>query len=226
MITTQLAKLQRRGVPQAIVSRLVLGGYNALALPAPTPLPVPLPQSLTPVFSATAPTDPTEEPTRLHDLSFLSPVLSLRLWLALDTAHKQGLQIGCYETLRYPARQEWLFASGRSRSGDIVTNASSIYTSWHGYGMAADCVFIRNTDWYWPPSSSSLWERWLSIAASFGLTTGLHWKSVTDAPHTQPAYISSTPHQNDANLLASHGILSIWQLYDQFSISPSLFSVL
>lgn len=225
MTSEQLAKLQKRGVPQAILGRLVLLG-SAVAVPSPAPLPVPPPESLVPVLPAKAAVDPLKKPTRLSATSYLSPVFELRLWLAIDKARKDGLNISVYETLRYPARQAWLYASGRTRRGDIVTNAPTVFSSWHGYGLAADCVFIRGNEWYWPPSDSSLWQRWLGHAATFGLTTGLHWTSVVDAPHTQPRYLSSTPAVADRQLLQDKGLLGVWYLYDQFVVSPSLFDLL
>lgn len=219
MRSVDYLRLVQVGVPQDVLGRLAVVPPLPAEIPAP-PLgsfPAdPLPSSAVPA--------PSREPLRDASLSHLAPAFSLRLWLALREANKQGLHIALFDGLRTPARQAWLHAQGRTRPGSIVTNASTIYTSWHGYGLAGDCVFINSKgQWNWPDVQSDLWRRWFSIASGFGLTTGINWTNPVDAPHTYPSYLPKAPTAADRAILRTKGLAGIWQAKDQLSVAPSLF---
>jgi hypothetical protein len=205
-------KLGHLGVPPNLLSRLSTptlpppGGARPGA-PQPAAAPTIIPQS------------PTTEPARNTKLDALAPAFSVRLFLALREFNtNSGHHIGFYEGLRTNDRQSYLYSIGRTRKGQPVTNASTIYTSWHGYGLAADCVAIVKDSWSWEVSDT-FWAAWLSIASRHGLTTGLHW-NFKDAPHTQPTYLNSYPRDKD-KLGLSFGLAHIWEAYDQYSISDS-----
>lgn len=212
-------KLLSVGVPADILGRV------AVAVPVPSEIPPP-PESLFPAapLPTSAVPSPSVEPARDALISHLAPAFSLRLWLALREANRQGLHIACFEGLRTPARQAWLYAQGRTRPGSIVTNAATVFSSWHGYGLAADCVFINSAgQWNWPDITSSLWREWYRIANLFGLTTGVNWAVPVDAPHTYPSYLTKSPSLTDRSILQSAGLRGIWKAKDQLTLASSLF---
>lgn len=207
------------GVPQDILRNLVVLPLSPAVLPSP-----PASQFPAAPFPLSAVPSPSAEPPRDTSFAHLAPAFSLRLWLALREANRQGLNIALFDGLRTPQRQSWLYAQGRTRTGSRVTNASTVFTSWHGYGMSGDCVFLNSRgQWNWPAVNDTrkLWQKWLEIAQRFGLTTGLNW-SFVDAPHTQPNYLTDSPAAQDKLVLQRGGLYGIWKAKDQLSVSESL----
>jgi len=85
------------------------------------------------------------------------------------------------EGYRSPARQDALAAAGPG-----VTNARA-YQSWHQYGLAADCAFVR--DGKLVISEKDPWamrgyQLYGQVAESMGLTWGGRWKMM-DFGHTE-----------------------------------------
>lgn len=233
MKTSHYHLLIDKGVPLELLARLAQPPTAAQRSPIPPALAdQDLPSPPTTAFPAaiipqSAVDLPDKEPKRQNELVDLAPAYSIRLWFALNEANNSGLRIGLFEGVRTPERQVWLYAQGRTLSGTIVTNAATVFASWHGYGLAADCVPINSANEYnWPIISSPIWLRWLGHAAKFGLTTGIHWTRPVDAPHTQPRFVNSYPKADDKSLLASGGLLAIWQKYDQLELSDSFFDLL
>lgn len=70
----------------------------------------------------------------ITDLKTGHPLLQER-WPPLSDELETLLQgkIRVVEVYRYDARQKWLYAQGRTRKGNIVTNAKSCLTSAHGW---------------------------------------------------------------------------------------------
>ncbi len=92
------------------------------------------------------------------------------------------------ETGRSDARQQELYKSGRTKPGLRVTNAYSVVTTVHGYGMAVDIV-SKPHGWTDPK-----FFRWLMIhAEACGLVAGGAWKKFPDAPHIQIFWQGSPP---------------------------------
>lgn len=85
-------------------------------------------------------------------------------------------------TLRTPAEQDTLYAQGRTKPGNIVTNARG-GQSMHNYGVAADFAF-KNAKWQvsWNPT---LFTQLGAFARTIGLEWGGDWKSFPDKPHFQ-----------------------------------------
>ncbi len=94
---------------------------------------------------------------------------------------KHGYDMAILEGYRSPERQNTLAAMGAS-----VTNAAA-FQSWHQYGLAADCAFLRNGKIVisekdpWAMRGYALYGQ---VAESLGLTWGGRWKMM-DFGHTE-----------------------------------------
>jgi peptidoglycan L-alanyl-D-glutamate endopeptidase CwlK len=94
---------------------------------------------------------------------------------------RYGYEMAILEGYRSPARQDALAALGPG-----VTNARS-WQSWHQYGLAADCAFVR--DGRLVISEKDPWamrgyQLYGEVAESVGLTWGGRWKMM-DFGHTE-----------------------------------------
>ncbi|MFJ1470602.1 M15 family metallopeptidase [Massilia orientalis] len=94
---------------------------------------------------------------------------------------RHGYEMAILEGYRSPARQDALAALGPG-----VTNARS-WQSWHQYGLAADCAFVR--DGKLVISEKDPWamrgyQLYGQVAESVGLTWGGRWKMM-DFGHTE-----------------------------------------
>jgi peptidoglycan L-alanyl-D-glutamate endopeptidase CwlK len=104
----------------------------------------------------------------------LDPVFTqvlLNIFRVMKEQH--GYDMAILEGYRSPARQNQLAAMGGS-----VTNAAA-FQSWHQYGLAADCAFLR--DGRIVISERDPWamrgyQLLGTVAESFGMTWGGRWK--------------------------------------------------
>lgn len=94
----------------------------------------------------------------------------------------QGLTIGLGECFRTVAEQDALYEQGRTKPGNIVTNArGSSYSSQHQWGIAFD--FYRNDGQGAYNECGNFFCRVGQIAKSIGLGWGGDWTSIIDKPH-------------------------------------------
>ena len=105
--------------------------------------------------------------------------LLLRVFRIMKDKH--GYDMAILEGYRSPQRQNLLAAMGPS-----VTNAAA-FQSWHQYGLAADCAFVR--DGKIVISEKDPWAMrgyrlYGEVAESLGLTWGGRWKMM-DFGHTE-----------------------------------------
>lgn len=109
----------------------------------------------------------------------LQPIAMEHLRLARDA----GIDARITEGYRSFARQEELYAQGRTTPGNVVTNAKP-GKSRHNYGEAYDlAIFVRGKpDWNRPEGE---WEMLGEIGKSLGLEWGGDWTSFKDRPHFQ-----------------------------------------
>lgn len=124
------------------------------------------------------------EPARISDLIALLPSFRLAAarWrdalanaLALD-----GRVVVIGETIRSPERQDWLYASGRTRSGPIVTHVRgndprANHVQPAGQGRAFDFWFLA--DGLSPWDDSHPWELAGVLGEYLGMRWGGRWKS-------------------------------------------------
>jgi len=91
-----------------------------------------------------------------------------------------GFPIIITETYRSFQRQNELYAQGRTKPGQIVTNAKA-GESFHNYGVAFDCVFKK--EGY--NATEKQWEILGKEGEKLGLEWGGRWVSFKDRPHFQ-----------------------------------------
>lgn len=128
----------------------------------------------------------------MRDITLCHPRLQELAARLTDECSKQGLIIKIGETLRTIEEQNELYAQGRTKPGNIVTNApGTSYSSYHQWGTAFD--FFRNDGQGAYNESGDFFGRVGTIGVSIGLEWGGNWKSPVDKPHFQlPDWGSST----------------------------------
>lgn len=105
---------------------------------------------------------------------------------------KQGLTVKLGECFRSAQEQDALYAQGRTKPGNIVTNArGSSYSSMHQWGVAFDV--IRNDGKGAYNNSGNWFQKVGKIGKSLGLEWGGDWTSPVDMPHFQLPDWGSTP---------------------------------
>ena len=83
----------------------------------------------------------------MRDITLCHPRLQVLATKLIEECAKQGLQIKIGETLRTTAEQDALYAQGRTKPGNIVTNAKgSSYKSQHQWGIAFDFYLKMDVD--------------------------------------------------------------------------------
>jgi peptidoglycan L-alanyl-D-glutamate endopeptidase CwlK len=180
-----------------VVLALVIGSHSALpAYQAVEPMPdaqiaallrgeqlVP-PAGLPPVAFSTQEVELVRPmlATASRNWGLLHPDFSQRLLLIFKIMkEKHGYDMAILEGYRSPARQDLLASMGGQ-----VTNARA-FQSWHQYGLAADCAFVR--DGKIVISEKDAWamrgyQLYGEVAESLGMTWGGRWKMM-DFGHTE-----------------------------------------
>ena len=102
------------------------------------------------------------------------------------------------QVLRTISEQNALYAQGRTKPGQKVTNAKG-GQSYHNYGLAVDIVLIidgKSASWDTKTDfDNDLKSDWMEIVAIFkryGWEWGGEWKSLKDYPHFQKTFGKST----------------------------------
>jgi hypothetical protein len=111
-----------------------------------------------------------------------------------------GIKLRVTQGVRTIEEQNNLYAQGRTRPGNIVTNARG-GQSYHNYGLAFDVVEISpdgSANWN---TTQQNWNRISTIAVEIGLEWGGNWKTILDKPHFQRTYGFSI-----RQLMKIHGI--------------------
>ena len=124
----------------------------------------------------------------MRGIDKLHPELQVCVNKFLEECKKQGLNVLVTETLRTLEEQEALYAQGRTKPGNIVTNAKG-YQSPHAWGVAFD--FCRNEKGREYDNTDGFFERVGEIAKTIfdGTEYDLFWggdfKSFVDKPHIE-----------------------------------------
>lgn len=127
-------------------------------------------------------TGPWPDPEkRDRELAKLHPVMRAATEAVLADLKTQNVPFAAFEVYRHPARQAWLYAQGRTRSGPIVTKAQP-WTSYHQYGLAVDFVLLLGSGWSWDDSGAR--AQWWAQLHQVGIRHGLE-KLSFEAPHLQ-----------------------------------------
>ena len=128
----------------------------------------------------------------MRDITLCHPRLQTLATKLLEECDKQGLKINIGETIRTVAEQDELYAQGRTKPGNIVTNArGSSYSSYHQWGTAFDFIRTDGKGAYY--DNDGFFTKVGKIGVSLGLEWGGNWKSIPDKPHFQlPDWGSTT----------------------------------
>ncbi len=124
--------------------------------------------------------------------SGLWPYFAEKLLKLKEKAAESGLLVGVHSGYRSYDEQERLYALGRTVKnldgvdkdhplGSKVTKARG-GESWHGWGVAADVVFLVQGSWSW--DAKLPWGRLGQMGLDLGLEWGGIWK-FKDLPHFQ-----------------------------------------
>jgi peptidoglycan L-alanyl-D-glutamate endopeptidase CwlK len=97
----------------------------------------------------------------------------------LESAYKEGIVLRITSAYRSMSEQADLYAQGRTRPGNIVTNAPP-GRSWHNWRRAFDVVEIKNGIALW---ENPRWNRIGFLGKQLGLEWGGDWTSFQDRPH-------------------------------------------
>ena len=98
----------------------------------------------------------------------------------VEECSQKGLVIRITDTLRTAAEQNALYAQGRTKPGNVVTNAKYPQSN-HCWGIAFD--FCRNDGKGAYNDSDGFFAKVGSVGKSIGLEWGGDWKSFVDKPH-------------------------------------------
>lgn len=115
-----------------------------------------------------------------RDIDALTPATAAACRQFLLAAAAAGLNVFVTETLRTAESQAWLYASGRTRPGRILTG-NRAGTSKHETGCAFDVAF-RGAALY--PDDEHIWLKLGLIGEQCGLFWGGRWESL-DKVHFQ-----------------------------------------
>lgn len=111
-----------------------------------------------------------------RDISALSPVAQRACRAFLRECEKEGLPVLITETYRSQARQDYLYAQGRTRTGKVVTWTRN---SRHTGRMAWDiCKNVKGQEY----TDAAFFAKCGAIAKRLGITWGGTWDT-PDKPH-------------------------------------------
>ncbi|MBU3810127.1 MAG: M15 family metallopeptidase [Candidatus Niameybacter stercoravium] len=117
-----------------------------------------------------------------RDLNELHPKVKELAEKLLEECKKQGLNIKISETYRSIERQDYLYAQGRTRAGNIVTNARGVnMSSYHQWRLAFDIFNNVKGDEY----NNKVLSKVGAIGRKIGLEWGGDWQGFKDFPHFQ-----------------------------------------
>jgi D-alanyl-D-alanine dipeptidase len=115
-------------------------------------------------------------------LAKVHPRLATGATALINALAAQGLVVEVVQGLRTFAEQDALFAQGRTKPGQVVTNAKGGQSN-HNYGLAVDlCPFVNGKP-QWNDNAAFL--RIGAEAVKQGLEWGGNWKKLIDKPHVQ-----------------------------------------
>lgn len=132
-----------------------------------------------------------------------------------DTLAQEGIVIRVVQALRTIAEQDALFAQGRTKPGNIVTNARG-GQSYHNFGLAVDCVPSKfgpdkpyDPDWN---EKNPSWQRMIAVGTGLGLNSGATWRKLKDFPHFQLTgnFPENAPDAKLRALFDKGGMQAVW----------------
>ncbi len=138
-----------------------------------------------------------------RDISELTPNAQKACNLFMAECRKQGLNVLITETYRSQERQNYLYAQGRTRSGNVVTwTKNSRHTSRRAWDI---CKNIKGQEY----SDASFFKKCGEVAKKFNITWGGTWKT-PDTPHFEISENWSYKEKNEMKLETGNDI--VWEL--------------
>mgnify|MGYP001013999031 CR=1 FL=1 len=126
----------------------------------------------------------------MRDITLCHPRLQRIASAWMKACATEGITVAISETLRTAAEQDALYAQGRTKPGNIVTNAKgSSYRSQHQWGVAFDFYLRMDIDGDGKISddayndSTGMFKKAAELAKALGLAWGGDWRSIVDKPH-------------------------------------------
>lgn len=131
---------------------------------------------------------------RLNDTN-VHPTVRQNAWDAIFELYKKGIYVLITQGFRSFAEQNDLYAQGRSKGGNIVTNAKGGESN-HNYGLALDfALYIKGgADVSWDEKADFNGDKaadWLQVVQAFkarGFTWGGDFRSFKDTPHVEMTF--------------------------------------
>ncbi|HET9033745.1 MAG TPA: M15 family metallopeptidase [Dokdonella sp.] len=96
-------------------------------------------------------------------------------------AREHDLVVNIISGLRTYAEQDALYAQGRTRPGNVVTNARGGYSS-HNFGIAFDVGLFERNQYL---GESPMYKAVGALGETLGLEWGGNWRTLVDQPHFQ-----------------------------------------
>jgi len=124
-----------------------------------------------------------------RDINALRPDVAANAMLWIAECKANGLDIEISNTVRDNEYQAYLYASGRTREGSIVTNAKT--TTFHGAGLAID-FYSKSKGW----SDHNFFIQCAAIAKKYGFSWAGDWKSFVEYCHIQWDNHRKSSHRN------------------------------
>ena len=112
----------------------------------------------------------------MRDITLCHPRLQRIASAWIKACATEGITVDIGETQRTVAEQDALYAQGRTKPGNIVTNAKgNSYSSQHQWGIAFDFYLKMDVD--------GMFKKAAELAKALGLAWGGDWRSIVDKPH-------------------------------------------
>ncbi|MBA9088827.1 peptidoglycan L-alanyl-D-glutamate endopeptidase CwlK [Fontibacillus solani] len=120
-------------------------------------------------------------------LTGLHPVVRQATERLIERSFARGVPILITQGLRTIAEQDALYAQGRTKLGQIVTNARGGYSN-HNFGVAIDFALLQSDGKSVSWTVGKEWMVVVEIAKSLGFEWGGDWKSFKDMPHFEMTF--------------------------------------
>ncbi|MFB5761017.1 M15 family metallopeptidase [Paenibacillus medicaginis] len=132
-------------------------------------------------------------------LEGLLPVVRTATERLIQRSFAAGIPIVITQGLRTITEQNELYAQGRTKPGQVVTNAKGGY-SFHNFGVAVDFALLlpdgRSVSWDTSRDGNADrkadWMQVVEIGKALGFEWGGDWKSFKDMPHFEMTFGLST----------------------------------
>ena len=145
-----------------------------------------------------------------RDITQCHPKLQELAKKLVDECARQGLKIKITECLRTVKEQDDLYAQGRTKPGNIVTNAKgSTYSSLHMWGIAFDICRNDGKGAYY--NDDRFFQKVGAIGQKLGLEWGGSFKSIVDLPHFQMPNWGSTSSKLKSQYGTPNEFMKTWK---------------